>query len=80
MVKKYLRDHCDYTFETLKVNLPKVMESVPLHTICRWEHQVFQWMAAYDSGLQEKEAQVQVKAFSTSLTIVFLRPTLTVNV
>ena len=37
-VKKYLRDCCDYTVETLKVNLPKAMESVPLHTIRRWEH------------------------------------------
>ena len=37
MVKKYLHDHCDYTFDTLKENMPKALASVPLETICRWE-------------------------------------------
>jgi len=37
-VKKYLRDNCDYTFDTLKENMPKALESVPLATICWWEH------------------------------------------
>ena len=32
-VKKYLQEHCDYTFETLKTNLPKALESVQLSTI-----------------------------------------------
>ena len=64
-VKRYLSECCDYTFDTLKANLPKAMESVPLHTIRRWEHRVFRWMAAYFSGLQAKEAQAQVKAFSS---------------
>ncbi|OAX39442.1 hypothetical protein K503DRAFT_849509 [Rhizopogon vinicolor AM-OR11-026] len=27
-VKKYLRDNCDGSFETLKANLPKALESV----------------------------------------------------
>jgi hypothetical protein len=33
MVKKYLRDNCDYTFDTLKENLPKALHSVHIHTI-----------------------------------------------
>ena len=37
-VKKYLRDNCNYTFDTLKENMPKALESVPLATIRRWEH------------------------------------------
>jgi transposase len=27
-IKKYLQEHCDYTFETLKENLPKALASV----------------------------------------------------
>ena len=64
-VKKYLRDHCDYTFDTLKANLPKAMESVHLDTIRRWEHRMLRWMDAYQSGLEVKQAQLQVKKFSS---------------
>jgi hypothetical protein len=32
-VKKYLRDNCDYTFDTLKENMPKALASVQLQTI-----------------------------------------------
>ena len=35
-VKKYLREHCDYSFETLKTNLPKALESVQISTIRKW--------------------------------------------
>ena len=33
VVKEYLRDHCDFTFNTLKANMPKALETVPLSTI-----------------------------------------------
>src|SRR6267143_5962841 len=32
-VKRYLREHCDYTFETLKENMPKALASVSVETI-----------------------------------------------
>lgn len=32
-VKRYLREHCDYTFETLKENMPKALASVSVDTI-----------------------------------------------
>ncbi|KAJ3805122.1 hypothetical protein F5876DRAFT_91626 [Lentinula aff. lateritia] len=46
-MKVYLRDHCDYTFDTLKANMPKAMESVLQETIRRWEHCVHRWISAY---------------------------------
>ncbi|KAG1839892.1 hypothetical protein DFJ58DRAFT_667458, partial [Suillus subalutaceus] len=64
-VKKYLRDNCDYTFATLKENMPKAQ----LHLFsavqsCVWEHRMYQWMEAYRSGLGTTEAQIH-KTFSS---------------
>ena len=67
VVKKYLRDNCDYTFDTLKENLPKALRSVHIHTIRRWEHRIFRWIEAYRSGLGTREAQVQVRKFSSTM-------------
>ena len=66
MVKKYLCDNCNYTFDTLKENMPQVLAAVPLHTICRWEHQMYQWMEAYRSGLGTNDAQLWVQQFSST--------------
>ena len=65
-VKKYLRDNCDYTFDTLKENMPKALASVNLVTIRRWEHRMGRWMEAYRSGLQTQDAQIQVRQFSST--------------
>jgi hypothetical protein len=64
-VKKYLRENCNYTFDGLKENLPHALKSVDLETIRRWEHRMVRWMDAYRSGLQAKDAEMQVKAFSS---------------
>ena len=64
-VKKWLRDHCDHTFQTLQENLPKALASVGLTTIRKWEHQMIRWMDAYRAGLTAKDAQLQVKKFSS---------------
>ena len=64
-VNKYLRKNCDYTFDTLKANVPKALESVKLETIHRWEHRMIPWMNAYHGGLSTAEAQIQVRAFSS---------------
>ena len=65
-VKKYLRDNCDYTFDTLKENMPKALASVQLQTIRRWEHRMYRWMDAYRAGMGTTDAQKQVKAFSST--------------
>ena len=64
-IKKYLRDHCDYTFKTLQENLPKALESVAVETIRKWEHRMWRWLEAYDDGLAAREAQLHVQKFSS---------------
>jgi hypothetical protein len=64
-VKRYLRDHCDYTFPTLQENLPKALESVGVGTIRKWEHRMWRWVEAYDCGLAAREAQLHVQKFSS---------------
>jgi hypothetical protein len=63
-VKKYLRDHCDYTFATLQENLPKALQSMAVETIRKWEHRMWRWLDAYDGGMGAREAQLHVQKFS----------------
>jgi hypothetical protein len=65
-VKRYLWENCDYTFDTLRENMPKAMESVKLEVIRRWEHHMYRWMEAYRSGLGTADAQACVKEFSST--------------
>jgi len=64
-IKKYLRDHCDYTFTTLQENLPKALGSVVVETIRKWEHRTWRWLEAYGDGLAAREAQLHVQKFSS---------------
>src|SRR5882762_297904 len=64
-VKKYLWEHCDYTYDGLRKNILKALASVQLSTIRKWEHHMIQWMEAYREGKGAKEAQIQVKKFSS---------------
>ncbi len=63
-VKRYLRENCDYTFNTLKANMPLALQSIPV-TIRKWEHRMIRWMEAYRGGLNAKDAQFQVREFSS---------------
>ncbi|KAG1718853.1 hypothetical protein EDB19DRAFT_1579511, partial [Suillus lakei] len=65
-VKKYLRDNCDYTFDTLKKNMPLALASVSINTIRLWQHRMFRWMEAYRSGLTTRDARLRVKQFSSA--------------
>jgi len=65
-VKRYLREHCDYSFETLKENMPKALATVPLATIRRWEHRMIRWMDAYREGMATQDAQLHVRKFSST--------------
>src|ERR1700720_3006644 len=63
-VKKYLCDNCDFNFDTLKDNMPKVLASIQLDTICLCKHHMPRWMDAYRAGSDTSEAQMQVRKFS----------------
>ncbi|KAF8519328.1 hypothetical protein BU17DRAFT_47719, partial [Hysterangium stoloniferum] len=63
--KKYLWDNCNYTFETLKDNMPKALASIKIGTIRWWEH-CMRWMEAYRSGLKTKDAALEVLKFGSS--------------
>ena len=41
------------------------LASVDILTIRKWEHRMIWWMEAYWSGLSAREAQFQVKKFSS---------------
>ncbi|KIL57128.1 hypothetical protein M378DRAFT_1031360 [Amanita muscaria Koide BX008] len=65
MRQKYLRENCDYRFPTLQENMPDALASVSVETIRKWEHRMKRWMEAYKDGLGAKDAQIQVKKFSS---------------
>ena len=60
VVKKYLHEHCDYTFETLKKNMLEALNSVNLQTIRQWEHRMQRWMYAYWNGMETRAAQIHI--------------------
>jgi hypothetical protein len=68
MVKRYLREHCDYTFDTLKENLLKALASVPIATIRWWEHRMYRWMDAYRVWRPKTRLEVWFKAVQVSQT------------
>ena len=64
-VKRYLRDQCDYTFPTLQTNMPIALEAVNKLLIRKWHNRMMRWMDAYRDGLNVKDAQLRVQAFSS---------------
>ncbi|CAK5269368.1 unnamed protein product [Mycena citricolor] len=64
-VKKYLRNNCDYTFNTLKTNMPLALASVSISTIRKWEQRMVCWMDAYRKGMETQQAQLEVRKFSS---------------
>ena len=64
-VKHWLREHCDYTFDTLRENMPKALNSVPVELIRKWEHRAWRFIEAYADGLGARDAQKRVKEFSS---------------
>jgi hypothetical protein len=55
-VKRYLQEHCNYTYDGLRANILKDLTSLELLTIQKWEHHMIQWMEAYREGQGAKEA------------------------
>ncbi|EIM79857.1 uncharacterized protein STEHIDRAFT_69027 [Stereum hirsutum FP-91666 SS1] len=64
-VKRHLRENSDYTFDTLKTNMPAALASVQLTTIRRWEHRMQRWMDAYRAGMETQKANLHVRNYSS---------------
>jgi hypothetical protein len=64
-VKRWLREHCDYTFPTLQQNMPIALSSVNTSLVRKWQNRMMRWIDAYRDGLNAKDAQFRVQAFSS---------------
>jgi len=64
-VKKWLREQCDYTFNTLHQNMPLALASVSVELIRKWEHRLWRYVDIYAGGADGKEAAVKVKELSS---------------
>ncbi|EJF62531.1 hypothetical protein DICSQDRAFT_57959, partial [Dichomitus squalens LYAD-421 SS1] len=64
-VKHYLREHCNYTFDTLRENMPKALWSVSVELIRKWEYRAWRFIDAYTEGLGAREVQKKVEEFSS---------------
>ncbi|OAX34024.1 hypothetical protein K503DRAFT_474999 [Rhizopogon vinicolor AM-OR11-026] len=61
-VKKYLWDHRDCTFETLKESIPRALGSVELRSICLWENQTHRWIDAFRTPSRDKRCSAEASA------------------
>ena len=50
--KRYAREHCEYTFDSLRVNVPSALDSVSPVTINRFYEKSLRTMRAYRDGLK----------------------------
>ena len=64
-VKRWLREHCDYTFQTLQNNMPVALASVDKILIRKWQNRMMRWLDANRDGLNAKDAQFRVQTFSS---------------
>ncbi|KAF9053412.1 hypothetical protein BJ165DRAFT_1383826 [Panaeolus papilionaceus] len=62
----WLRNHCDYTFQTLQENMPKALAFVDVILIRKWQNHKMRWVNAYRDGLNVSYARAQVQLYSST--------------
>jgi hypothetical protein len=62
--KRWTREHCDFTFEGMKRELPLGLKSVSTELIRKWECRMKRWIDAYEKGLDVESADKEVRALS----------------
>ena len=63
--KRFVRDNCNYNFDTLRKNVPLGLNSVPLDTIRRFARKSWRYMDIYSSGETGIIAEYICRKFSS---------------
>ena len=63
--KRYVGDHCDYTWPRLLESVPKSLQLCPLKTIRAYFRRVFRIYSAYDKGMNGELAVYVVRKYKS---------------
>src|SRR5947209_191715 len=63
--KKYMREHCNYSWKGLQETLPKELHSIETNTIRKFARKSWRYMQLYRTGLSVKLAEYAVKKFKS---------------
>lgn len=64
-VKRYTRDHCQYTFSELPTTVAAGLESVSIQTIRRFAMRSKRWLMAYINGLTKEQREYAEKKYQS---------------
>jgi hypothetical protein len=63
--KRLARQRCDYTFASLRVQVPQILKEVPLGTIRAFHRKAWRYIDAYNKGLEGPLAEWAVKKYKS---------------
>lgn len=63
--KRKTRECCDYTFKTLKQNVPLALDQITVSDCRQWARKSRDFMAAYLAGVSSQDAEKQIKLYKS---------------
>jgi hypothetical protein len=63
--KRYVRQHCNYTWKGLQENVPKAFDSISLKQIRKYARRATRFMECYRKGLTVLQAEYIVKKYKS---------------
>ena len=63
--KRYVRQHCNYTWKGLQENVPNAFDSIPLKQIRKYAMRASRFMDCYRKGLTVLQAEYIVKKYKS---------------